>query len=201
MISKGGLIKSGAAIAGLAYAFHVFVRQQTAGRKRETRPPHSKDHEGTASKAFIRVETTVTPLHIAAEQGNIDTVQTLMTTGCAKRTVNTAGPGGNTALHLASQAGHSEVARLLCQYGADVNASNSLPSGNTPLHLAASKGLVRTVRALIAEGANVFALNAAGEAPADLCPKGLAGRITRNYLNVICAHHYPKFTPTQKSAI
>ncbi|KAK8779193.1 hypothetical protein V5799_019466 [Amblyomma americanum] len=51
---------------------------------------------------------------------------------------------GQTALHYAASKGHLEVARLLLEHHADINAQDSY--GSTPLHRAASLGRYPIVR-------------------------------------------------------
>ncbi len=58
---------------------------------------------------------------------------------------------GRTLLHLAANDSQPELARLLIQHGADVNASD--PSEGTPLHLAAESGSLEIVRMLLSHGA------------------------------------------------
>ena len=59
---------------------------------------------------------------------------------------------GKTALHEATLGEDEEVALLLIQSGADVNASNN--EGVTPLCFASSMGLPRVMSALLERGAN-----------------------------------------------
>jgi ankyrin repeat protein len=51
--------------------------------------------------------------------------------------VDAAGPGGNSALHLAAQKGHTAMVQLLLDAGAALDAVSA--NGFLPLHEAADK--------------------------------------------------------------
>ncbi|MBM3887247.1 ankyrin repeat domain-containing protein, partial [Candidatus Dependentiae bacterium] len=106
-----------------------------------------------------------TPLHYAAENGHIETVQFLVE---AVREINIyvdtlpADDAGWTPLHAAARYGHEEVVRFLVNAaidrGEDWGCDNE--DGNTPLHLAAQSGAINVVRLLIGElGATIWDLN------------------------------------------
>ena len=63
--------------------------------------------------------------------------------------------GGYTALMLASQTGHTDVAKLLIEAGADVNAQDN--NGETALMLVSDEGHTDIVKMLIEKGADVNA--------------------------------------------
>src|SRR5690242_5601993 len=71
--------------------------------------------------------------------------------------------GWGTPLHLAAEMGHVEIAKLLLDNGADVNAVGI--RGFTPLHSAAWSGRTDVAKVLIAHGANVNAGDENGETP------------------------------------
>ncbi|XP_063612337.1 uncharacterized protein LOC134785836 [Penaeus indicus] len=120
-----------------------------------------------------------TPLHLAALTGEIDVVkilsdwegidvnsptatnETLLTYaryGGEKPILNvlrnpeTISPEGNTPLHCASLAGHTEVVRLLLTKDAD--AKSETPTHHTPLHYAALRGDAILVKLLVYYGAD-----------------------------------------------
>lgn len=67
------------------------------------------------------------------------------------------GKSGWTALHLAVQYGHFEIAKWLLECGADPNAqliTHSSADNLTPLHIAASKGNFEMVKLLVEKGAD-----------------------------------------------
>ena len=62
-----------------------------------------------------------------------------------------------TPLHVTSRFGHAEVAHVLLQHNADVNARSGNNSEWTPLHFASSYGHVKVVQLLLEHGSNVNA--------------------------------------------
>lgn len=71
-----------------------------------------------------------------------------------------------TLLHIASQCGHLQVARVI------FNSSNEFEvlkaadeNGNTPLYLACESGNIDIVEFLIESGANITTVNSRGEIP------------------------------------
>lgn len=71
---------------------------------------------------------------------------------------------GLTALMIAVEAGHFDMATVLVGNKADVNAA-SLKDSWTPLHLAASRGHSEVIALLLGKGASVDALTQSGETP------------------------------------
>jgi len=69
---------------------------------------------------------------------------------------------GWTPLHLAAFFGWPELAAVLIDRGADIEARSTNPSGNTPLHAAAAGGHVGVVKLLLERGANVNARQQGG---------------------------------------
>jgi hypothetical protein len=79
------------------------------------------------------------------------------------------GADERSLLLTAIERGFAEVARLLIESGANVNASDA--RGNTALHYAASRGDAELVQLLLESGADPLAANEAGETPADLAER------------------------------
>jgi Ankyrin repeats (3 copies)/Ankyrin repeats (many copies) len=110
-----------------------------------------------------------TPLHSAACNGDLEMVQVLLK---YKGDINARNENGKTLLHLTSQGSNSlqgssigpslsNVARLLLERGADVNARAKDQS--TPLRLAAAQfGRVEVVHVLLQHGADVSAKDSSG---------------------------------------
>jgi uncharacterized protein len=122
-------------------------------------------------------------LHDAARSGDIAEVKRLLATG---GDINERDGNDATPLHWAAYAGHTLLARLLIERGADVYANENqiclvpfqtaaaeqspqanaqIPNGVTPLHWAAAGGYGSTAELLIAEGANVNAETNEGLTP------------------------------------
>jgi ankyrin repeat protein len=76
------------------------------------------------------------------------------------------GTRGDTALHCAAFWGRSEIARLLIDAGADVNALNDEKS--TPLHNAARAANVKMARLLLEKGAKPDARDNDNKTPLDV---------------------------------
>lgn len=68
-----------------------------------------------------------------------------------------------TALHLAVEGGHIDLAKLCLQQGANVNATKA--NHSTPLHLAATGGGIDIVQLLVEHDANIEAKNILQETP------------------------------------
>ena len=101
--------------------------------------------------ATARANNGWTPLHVAAEQGNMKVVRMLVEHG-VDATARSC--DGWTPLHAASSCGSmdSEVARFLIEHGANVTARAN--DGRTPLHVATEVGNVDVIRILIEHGAD-----------------------------------------------
>lgn len=66
-----------------------------------------------------------------------------------------------TALHVASQGGHTHIVKYLLEHGAHIEPPDELE--NTPLITASSEGHTNIVSLLLERGANIRARNACGE--------------------------------------
>jgi len=106
-----------------------------------------------------------TPLQLAAFFGAPRTAADLIAAGADYNAV-AENPMRIQSLHAAAANRHSEVAIMLIDAGADVNATQR--HGWTPLHTAALHGDAALVTALIAAGASTTASNDDGRTPKDL---------------------------------
>lgn len=96
-------------------------------------------------------------LQLAAWRGQRPAVEWLLAHGA---TANRAGARWS-ALHYAVFAGHPDIAQLLIERGAEVNAR--APNGSTPLMMAAREGREKLARQLLDAGADPTATNESGE--------------------------------------
>ncbi len=105
----------------------------------------------------------MTPLAIAATNGNAATVQLLLEAGADP---NAANSNGTTPLMMAAAAGKPEAIKLLLDAGADPNARD-LTNDQTPVMFAAALNRGEAIRLLAGRGADVDVLSAVSEAGAN----------------------------------
>ena len=108
----------------------------------------------------VNLKDTVgrTPLHIAAEKGNIDVAMFFVENGA---NVNVADANGNTPLvFIINKTGNPKVIRRLLEKGASVNAQNR--TGETALMYAAWHGYSAIVQLLLENHADVTLKNKQG---------------------------------------
>lgn len=110
-------------------------------------------------------------LHIAAQFGGGKALtELLISNGLdvnAKLTTKDSRIQDTTPLHLAAGSGKVEVAEVLIENGAALNATASIRN-YTPLHLAALNGKKEVAELLIDKGADVNAKSESGDTPLDL---------------------------------
>uniref|UniRef100_A0A7S0YHL7 Uncharacterized protein n=1 Tax=Polytomella parva TaxID=51329 RepID=A0A7S0YHL7_9CHLO len=104
-------------------------------------------------------------LYDAAEQGDLEGIKNVFQE-YPSINISTAGPDGDTALHLACLYGHNDVVEALIEKGADVNAINA-EDGSTTVHDAAAGGYLEICKKLLARG-NVEMLMSAVDEDGDI---------------------------------
>ena len=105
----------------------------------------------TIAAVLLATTAFADPIHDAVNRGDLAGVQAELDKGA---NVN-AKMWRRTPLHSATAGGHTEIAELLIDIGADVNANEDY--GLTPLHLAAKYGHREVAELLIAKGADMNA--------------------------------------------
>lgn len=90
-------------------------------------------------------------LHFAAQDGNVEEVETLLRIGYQPNLFDEL---GKTPLHYAAERGHLDVIRTLIASGANVNAHDERVIGNTPLREVADSCCFEVAKILIDAGAD-----------------------------------------------
>ena len=117
-------------------------------------------HMAKGADIGAKDESGKTPLHFAADQGNVCAVRALVEAGAD---VNAHANNKVTPLHLAAKRRDVDLLRALLEAGADPNAINK--RGLTPLFHAAIWGTPETVGLLIASGSDAGIRDHAGLMP------------------------------------
>ncbi|XP_030832463.1 ankyrin repeat and death domain-containing protein 1A [Strongylocentrotus purpuratus] len=89
------------------------------------------------------------PLHVAAEHGQVSALEYLAKVKCNKFA---RANDGSTSLHLAAGNGHVDMVSTLLEYELEINIRNE--EGKTPLLMAAESGHASIVELLLSKGAD-----------------------------------------------
>jgi cytohesin len=118
--------------------------------------PESGEHRYDESKRPSDLEARATPLHYAAVCGIQDIIKFLIVE--RSQDINARGFDRNeTPLGVASREGHSEVARVLLEHGADTESRDN--DTYSPLERASEEGHTEIVQVLLEHGADVKAVD------------------------------------------
>jgi len=101
--------------------------------------------------AFATLGPPESPVADAAMRGDVAAVEQLLANGAD---VNAPRGDGMTALHWAAERGNAELAAMLVQAGANLNAVTRIGS-YTPLHVASREGEADVVGVLLDAGADL----------------------------------------------
>ncbi|KAL8786376.1 MAG: hypothetical protein Q9195_008241 [Heterodermia aff. obscurata] len=114
-------------------------------------------YEAGASVATSLSRGGMSALQAASRMGHTSVVERLLTLPDVKVNEKPTVEDGFTALQAASKESHLDIAQILLQAGADVNAEAADRHGRTALQAAAESGCLVLVTLLIQEGADVNA--------------------------------------------
>jgi hypothetical protein len=114
-----------------------------------------------------------TPIYMAAQEANNDTVELLAQ---LKADVNTAQKDGATPIWVAAYQANNDTVQLLAQLKADVNTADE--DGVTPIFIAAQNGHLNTVQALINAAADLNATLPIGSHHSPLTISALQGHLS-----------------------
>lgn len=120
----------------------------------------------------------VTPLHIAATQGNVELIQLLLEYNAI---INVQDFDGDTPLHEAALAGQHKALITLLYAGADPEITNS-PGGFTPFHLACCKGYFPNIESLLPFVYDINQQTSTGDTALHYAVYGACGIDVLNYL-------------------
>lgn len=118
-------------------------------------------------------EDGYTPLGLAAHFGNEETLKLLLAQGAEVNVRSKDGNLNNMAIHAAIAGNYEHLAKVLIEYGADVNASceGEWRQGFNALHVAAYFGRASIIKLLLEHSADQTAITKNGETPYDLAVK------------------------------
>ena len=93
----------------------------------------------------VRTTDGASPLYIASQHGNVDTVKVLIKAGANVNQADTT--NGQSPLYTACHNKHHDIVRLLNQHNANINQPRH--DGSTPLIFTTYKGQFETIQLLL----------------------------------------------------
>lgn len=109
----------------------------------------------------------LTPLHLAAEFGNMDICRKLIEEDAD---VNASNADGLTPLHMATLSGQLKIMEVLLDHEAEIDCKDD--TATRPLHQAASSGITEAVKLLVARNATLDAADDSGRTALHLAVEG-----------------------------
>jgi ankyrin repeat protein/beta-lactamase regulating signal transducer with metallopeptidase domain len=155
-----GMVQNAQALLGLG-AEHDLLTAAAMGTPETVRRLAAESPRGLR----LRSASLATPLHVAAERGDVGAIRALLGAGADP---NARDLSGRSPLHLAAATGDVEAVVELLDGGADTDVPALTNAGATPLHVAAEQGLAEVVQTLLAAGANPNAKDEGGSSPLHL---------------------------------
>jgi ankyrin repeat protein len=125
------------------------------GRYRYGTPLRWNAENPTVTQFLLSKGAEIDDIFLACALGDVQQVQAFLQTN-PQSIHEPAGPYRGELLHTAADKGHVQIAGLILDYGADVNA-RSAEGAVTPLHLAAANGHLAMIEFLVAQGADLSA--------------------------------------------
>ncbi|XP_030832556.1 ankyrin repeat and death domain-containing protein 1A-like isoform X3 [Strongylocentrotus purpuratus] len=110
---------------------------------------YEEDDGGGISLNAVSGKGGKSPLHVAAEHGQVSALEYLAKVKCNKFA---RANDGSTSLHLAAGNGHVDMVSTLLEYELEINIRNE--EGKTPLLMAAESGHASIVELLLSKGAD-----------------------------------------------
>jgi ankyrin repeat protein len=144
-----------------------------------------------------------TVLHWAAATGKEKLLASLICgTACKRANIDARNRRSKTALHLAAENHHPEIARILLEQGADCNARSD--GAWAPLHIAAEKGYLDIIKLLSHHGANLNAETTNGMTPLHWAATNGNVEVVKELLSQPGIKRHPKdspgYTPLMRAA-
>ncbi len=112
---------------------------------------------------ILSMNAAAESLHQAVTENDLESVQLQLESGVDINQLGSSWYEYGSALHLAVQAGHQNIVKLLIDRGAVVDVRDN--SDYTPLHNAAWNGNLEMVKLLLNSGADITARSYSGHTP------------------------------------
>ncbi|CAB0032647.1 unnamed protein product [Trichogramma brassicae] len=151
-----------------------------------------QDNEYQPMRVDTRDELGNTPLHLALEHENEESIESLLRSGADP---NLANAEGSTALHIICKRDSDDdfletFFKIIDDVQQQVRIDARDRSGNTPLHLATESGYVNSIESLLRKGADPNSANAEGSTPLHIiCNKAQHDELAEMFLGICDEKH------------